>query len=85
VKALLLQNKRFDTLALQGAASAQTFWMLLKGIISALRALESVFCNALFQSVDLLLHENHALTEMSKQLHGWLDRLRIAVAQGVEL
>jgi FtsZ-binding cell division protein ZapB len=36
-------------------------------------------------SVDLLLHENHALTEMSKQLHGWLDRLRIAVAQGVEL
>ena len=36
-------------------------------------------------SVDLLLHENHALTEMSKQLHGWLDRLRIAVSQGVEL
>jgi len=36
-------------------------------------------------SVDLLMHENHALTEMNKQLHGWLDRLRIAVAQGVEL
>lgn len=36
-------------------------------------------------SVDLLLHENHALMEMTKQLHGWLDRLRLALAQGVEL
>jgi len=32
-------------------------------------------------SVDLLMHENHALTETNKVQAGWLDRLRLHVEQ----
>ena len=36
-------------------------------------------------SVDLLMHENARLEELTRQMQGWIDRLRLHIAQGVEL
>jgi hypothetical protein len=36
-------------------------------------------------SVDLLMHENIRLEELTRQMQGWIDRLRLHIAQGVEL
>jgi dynactin complex subunit len=36
-------------------------------------------------SVDLLMHENHALGSTIKDLGGLVDRLRTHIAQGIEL